>query len=262
MKTKVVVLTILIMMFLSNISCFAKELPESYMEISASNEWAIFTKDMDDKDLLLSAGKNKEEINEILASTGSESLITNKKTGAQIYLKIEKNELSNELWNICDAEDDGIKSNLKQIVYDAFKMENFDYQDEDITINDYQYTKFITIPGTAYVDEKAHGVIVSGTVVNGNSIVFTMVTKDIKATDEEIRAVSEIAQSVSFTVIKEKKDFIKADEIKEEKDVFHYILGGFGALVLIIFCVYVIMRMKTTDKEDEQITEEKEEKTE
>ena len=67
-------------------------------------------------------------------------------------------------------------------------------------------------------------------------------------------------KSVSFTVIKEKTDIVKTNEIKEEKDVFHYILGGFGALVLVIFCVYVIMRMKSTDKEDEEeIAEEKEE---
>lgn len=260
MKTKVVVLYILIMMVLGCFTCFAKDVPESYMEISASNDWAIFTKDMDDKDLLSSVDKTKEEINDILSSSGSESLIINKKTGAQIYLKIEKNELSNELWNICDAENSDLQSRLKEIVYDAFKMGTFDYQDENTTINDYVYAKFITIPGTAYINEKAHGVIAQGTVVNGNSIVFTMVTKDTKPTDEEISAVSEIAQSVSFTVIKEKTNYVKPDEIKEEKDVFHYILGGFGALVLIIFCVYVIMRMRSTDKEDEEeIIEEKEE---
>lgn len=260
MKTKVVVLFILIMMVLSDTLCFAKDLPESYMEISASNDWGIFTKDMDDKDLLLSVDKTKEEINDILSSSGSESLIINKKTGAQIYLKIEKNELSNELWNICDAENSDLQSRLKEIVYDAFKMGTFDYQDENVLINDYAYAKFITISGTAYINERAHGVIAQGTVVNGNSIVFTMVTKDTKPTYEEISAVSEIAQSVSFTVIKEKTNYVKPDEVKEEKDVFHYILGGFGALVLIIFCIYVIMRMRSTDKEDEEdIIEEKEE---
>ncbi len=260
MKTKVVVLFILIMMVFGSFTCFAKDLPESYMEISASSDWGIFTKNMDDKALLSSVGKTKEEINDILSSSGSESLIINKKTGDQIYLKIEKNELSNELWNISDAENADIISRLKEIVYDGFKMGTFDYQDENIAINDYAYAKFITIPGTAYINEKAHGVIAQGTVVNGNSIVFTMVTKDTKPTDEEISAVSEIAQSVSFTVIKEKTDYVKPDEIKEEKDVFHYILGGFGALVLIIFCVYVIIRIKTSNKEDEEeIVEEKEE---
>lgn len=259
MKTKVAVLTIL-MMILASFSCFAKDLPESYMEISVSNDWGIFTKDMDDKDLLSSVGKTKEEINEILEFSGSESLILNKKTGARIYLKIEKNELSNELWNICDTQNEEIKSNLKQIVYDAFMMGAFDYQDEEVTINDYAYTKFITLPGTAYFNERAHGVIASGTVVNGNSIVFTMVTATTNPTEEEITALSEIAQGVSFTVIKEKTDYVKANENKEEKDVFHYILGGFGALVLIIFCVYVIMRMKSTNREDEEdIVEEKEE---
>ena len=257
MKTKVVVLAVLIILILSNAVCFAQNVPESYMEFSASDDWGIFTKDMDDDDLLSSVEKTKEEINEILSSTGSESLIINKKTGAQIYLKIEKNDLSYELWNVADVKNDDIKSRLKEIVYDAFNMGAFDYQDEDVTINDYAYAKFITVPGTAYVSEKAHGVIANGTVVNGISIVFTMVTNDITPTDDEIGALEEIAQSVSFTVIKEKADIKDYGEIKGEKDVFHYILGGFGALVLIIFCVYIIMRMKSADKEDE--TEEKEE---
>lgn len=260
MKTKAAVLFILIMMVFGSFTCSAKELPESYMEISASNGWGIFTKDMDDKALLSSVGKTKEEINDILRSSGSESLIINRKTGAQIYLKIEKNEFSYELWNISDTEDADIKSRLKEIVYDAFKMGTFDYQDEDVLIKDYAYAKFITIPGTAYVNEKAHGVIAQGTVVNGNSIVFTMVTDAKSPTDEEISAIGEIAQSVSFTVIKEKADYVRTDELEEEKDVFHYILGGFGALVLIIFCVYVMIRMKTSNKEDEEeVVEEKEE---
>lgn len=260
MKIKATVLFIVIMMIFGSFTCFAKNMPESYMEISASNDWGIFTKDMDDKDLLSSVGKTKEEINDILRSSGSESLIINKKTGEQIYLKIEKNELSNELWNVFDAQNGDLESRLKEIVYDAFNMGTFDYQDENVTVNDYAYTKFITIPGTAYINEKAHGVIAQGTVVNGNSIVFTMVTKGTTPRDEEISAVSEIAQSVSFTVIKEKTNYVKPDEVKEEKDVFHYILGGFGALVLIIFCIYVIMRMKTSNKEDEEeIIEEKEE---
>ena len=77
MKTKVVVLTILIMMVLGAFTCFAKELPESYMEISASNDWAIFTKDMDDKALLSSFDKTKEEINEAF-SCGATAISTGK----------------------------------------------------------------------------------------------------------------------------------------------------------------------------------------
>ena len=62
MKRKVVVFALLIMI-LANFSCFAKEVPESYMEISASSDWGIFTKDMDDTELLSSVDKTKEEIN-------------------------------------------------------------------------------------------------------------------------------------------------------------------------------------------------------
>ena len=262
MKSKAAILVVLIIMILASTSALAQNEPEAYMEISATDEWGIFTKNMQDAELLSSVDKSAQEINEILSSTGSESVIINKQTGAQIYLKVEKNDLSYELWNISDCENVYITENLKQIVYDAFLMDSFNYQDEDVKIDDYAYMKFITIPGSAYLNEDAHGVIAGGTIVNGNAIVFTMVTNDIKPTEEEISAIGDIAKSVSFTAIKEKTKEALADEKQGEKDVFNYILGGFGALVLIIFCVYMIMRMKGKDEEDEteEIKEEQEEK--
>ena len=264
MKSKAAILIVLIIMILASTSALAQNEPEAYMEISATDEWGIFTKNMQDAELLSSVGKSTQEINEILSSTGSESVIINKQTGAQIYLKVEKNDLSYELWNISDCENVYITENLKRIVYDAFLMDSFNYQDEDVKIDDYAYMKFITIPGSAYLNEDAHGLVCGGTIVNGNAIVFTMVTNDIKPTEEEINAIGDIAKSVSCTVIKEKTEELIKDKNPGEKDVFNYILGGFGALVLIIFCVYMIMRMKGKEKEDEaeEIKEEQEEKEE
>lgn len=250
MKTKATVLIILIMIVFGSFTGFAQEIPDSYMEFSATGEWNIFTKNMEDKELLSSVGKSAEEINEILNKTGSESLIVNKTTGAQIYLKIVKNDLSYELWNIQNTDNGYIKENLKSIVYDAFSLKSFNYQDEDVKINDYAYMKFLTIPGTAFAEEKGHGVIAGGTVVNGNAVVFTMVTNDITATDEEIHSVEEIAKSVSFTIIKDKEDSVLSNGNDGTDDVFDYVLGGFGALVLIIFCVYAITKIKVSDKEE------------
>lgn len=262
MKTKVTIFIVLIMI-IQCVSCFAAAEPDSYMEFSATGDWSIFTKDMEDKELLASVGKSKEEINEILESAGSESMIINRKTLAKIHLKVEKNESSQELWNIQSADDAYIKENLKTIVYDAFSMGAFDYQDEDVTITDYAYMKFLTVNGTVFAEEKAYGVLVGGTVVNGSAMVFTMVTENREPTEEEIKAIDEIAKSISFTVIKDKKEMSLPEEEQAEKDVFSYILGGFGALVLVIFCVYIITRIKTAGKEDEEETEEiKEEKEE
>jgi len=265
MKNKAATILLLIIMIFTSTSAFAQNEPEAYMEISATEEWGIFTKNMQDEELLLSVDKSVDEINELLTSTGSESVIINKNTGAQVYVKVAKNDLSYELWNISESDNEYIKENLKRIVYDAFLMDAFNYQDEDVKIDDYAYMKFVTIPGSAYLNADAHGVIAGGTVVNGNAIVFTMITKDMKPTEDEISAIGDIAKSVSFTVIKEKTKEVPADGKQGERDVFSYILGGFGALVLIIFCVYMIIRMKDAQKnetEEIETQEEQEEKEE
>lgn len=251
MKKTVATVVTLIMILSANLICLAQESPTAYMELSTTGAWKIFTKNMQDKDLLKAVDKSAEEINEILGSTGSESVIINKETGAQIYLKVKKNDLSYELWNISDSDNAYITENLKKIVYDGFSMESFNYQDEDVAINDYAYMKFITIPGSAYINSNVHGVVCGGTIVNGSAIVFTMIAENYTPTAEEIKALDDIAQGVSFTVIKEKSDDILVDGEQKESDVFTYILGGFGALVLIIFCVYMIVRMKSSDEEKE-----------
>lgn len=248
MKKTTTLLIAIIMILLASPLCFAENSPQAYMELTTTGAWNIFTKDMQDKALLDAVDKSAEEINEILESAGSESVIINRDTGAQIYLKVEKNDVSYEMWNISDIENLHITENLKRIVYDGFLMDSFNYRDEDVEIDDYTYMKFITIPGSAYVNGEVHGIVCGGTIVNGSSVVFTMLTENYVPTQEEIDAVKGIAKGVSFTVIKDKAETNKVNIEQPQKDVFNYILGGFGALVLIIFCVYMIMRMKSSEE--------------
>ena len=264
MKRTVAALVLLILILTASSGCLAKESPQSYMELSVTGAWSIYTKDMKDEELLASVKKSAEEINEILNNTGSESVIINRETGAQIYVKINKNELSYKLWDIKETDNSYITENLKTILYDGFLMNGLNYQDENVAINDYAYMKFITVSGSTYYNGKAHGVVCGGSFVNGNSIVFMMLTQDTVPKEEEIAAVNEIASGVSFTVIKEKTAEVTPDKAAEEKNVFNYILGGFGALVVIIFCAYMIARMRTKDEEVEEPknSEERKEKSE
>ncbi len=259
MKKFFTALVTLCLIFTALSACFAQESPQSYMGISVTSPFYIFTKNMQDEELLASIGKSAEDINKILDDTGSEALIINSETGAQTYLKILKNDLSYELWNISQVENDYITENLKTILYDGFSMNGLNYQDENVNIDDYAYMKFITVWGSAFNGEGAQGVVCGGSVVNGNALVFTMLTEKETPTQEETESLKALASSVSFTVIKDKGDSLQAGTKAEEKDVFNYILGGFGAIVLIIFCVYMIARMKMKD-EDNQETENSEER--
>lgn len=226
----------------------AQSVPETYMELSATGDFSIFTKNMENEELLASVGKTAEEINKILENTGSESIIINRKTGAQIYFKVLKNELSYEFWNIADKENDEIIKNIKSILYDGFSMEGFNYQDENIEIYDYAYMKFITVWGSTYHDGGVKGVVCGGSFVNGNALVFTMLTENAEPTEEEMQGLKDLASNVSFTVIKD-KDGSQSMAVKSgEEDIFNYFLGGFGALVLIIFCGYMIAKMKIKDE--------------
>ncbi len=247
MKKKVLAIVLLIFILSVNSLCYAQEEIQSYMELSTVGAWNIFTKDMDNQELLSAVGKSAEEINEILKSTGSESVIINKDSGTHVFLKVKKNDASYDLWNISDFDEVYIMENLKTIIYDAFLMESFNYQDENVKIKDYAYMKFITVPGNAYINGTVHGVICGGTIVNGSAIVFTMITEEYIPTQEDIDALDDIAKGVSFTVIKDKTEKAQTGDVQNENEVFHYILGGFAALVVMIFCVYMIARIKNND---------------
>lgn len=255
--TKIIFSLILILSV--SCTCAAETSPHAYMEITTTGPWNIFTKDMKDQNLLDAAGKSAEEINEILKQTESESLIINSETGANVYVKVLENDFANNMWNISYIDDADILENLREFVYDGFEADGLNYQDENVSIEDYAYMKFITVPGNCYYNGKIHGVVLGGSFVNGRAVVFTMVTEDEITEEKDIEAVKDIAKGVSFTVIKDKTAEEKAEGTNEEKDVFHYILGGFGALVIIIFCAYMIVSMKNKSEEQEKPEEEKKE---
>lgn len=261
MKKFTAILISLILILSASFVCTAQNSPKSYMELSATDPWCILSKDMEDTEILKAVSKSAEDINEILESTSSESVIINRETGAQIYLKVRKNDTSHDLWNISDVDDVYLMENLDMIFSDGFSVADFNYKPEDVTINNYSYMKFIMASGSTYQkDVGAHGIVCGGTFVNGNAIVFTMVTKELQPTEEEIKAVENIASGVSFTVIKDKTDEKAQEDNGAGADVFNYILGGFLAIVVIIFCVYMIVRMKNNDQseETEEIKEDEE----
>lgn len=258
MKRFTAILISLILILSTSFVCVAQNSPKSYMEISVTEPWCILSKDMEDTEILKAVSKSAEDINEILESTNSESVIINQETGAQIYLKVRKNDVSYDLWNISGIDDVYLMENLDMIFSDGFSVADFNYKPEDVKIIDYAYMKFIMASGSTYQKNVgAHGIVCGGTFVNGNAIVFTMVTKELAATEDEIKAVENIASGVSFTVIKDKTDKKIQDGNSARTDVFNYILSGFFAMVVIIFCVYMIARMKNNEQNEE--AEEKKE---
>lgn len=252
MKKVTIIFCILMLMVSLNSVAFAENFPQEYMEITVDGDFKIFTKDMQDKELLDAVGKSAADINEILEQTGSESVIINQKTGAQIYLKVKENDTSYDLWNMSNIDNEYLMENIDMIFSDGFFLEGFNYKAEDVRITDYAYMKFILASGSTYQDKSAHGLVCGGSFVNGKAVVFTMVTEGVTPTQEEISAVESIASGVSFTVIKDKTDADITGEEKAETDVFNYILGGFGAIVIIIFCVYMIVRMKNNEQDEEK----------
>ena len=261
MKKLTALMISLILIVSASLVCTAQNSPKSYMEISVTEPWCILSKDMKDTEILNSVSKSAEEINEILENTNSESVIINRKTMTQIYLKVRKNDVSYDLWNISDVDDVYLMENLDMIFSDGFSVADFNYKPEDVKIDNYPYMKFIMASGSTYQKNVgARGIVCGGTFVNGNAIVFTMVTDELTPTEYEIKAVEDVASGVSFTVIKDKTDIKTQEENEKTTDVFNYILGGFLAIVVIIFCVYMIIRMKNNEQneETEEIKEDEE----
>ena len=259
MKKLTIIFCILMLMVSLNTVVFAENFPQEYMEITVDGDFKIFTKDMQDKELLDTVGKSAADINEILEQTGSESLVINQKTGAQIYLSVKENDISYDMWNMSNIDNEYLMENIDVIFNDGFLLDGFNYKAEDVKITDYAYMKFILASGSTYQNGSAHGLVCGGSFVNGKAIVFTMVTEGTTPTQEEISAVESVASGVSFTVIKDKEDAVAKDEERPQADVFNYILGGFGAIVVIIFCVYIIARMKNNEQseETEEVVNEK-----
>jgi len=248
MKKTIALITALFMIF-SMAVCQASEDYDSYMKISVTGNWHILNRDTQNDELLDAIGMSADDVNEILENTGSQSIIINSQTGAEVYVKVSQNDKTFDLWNLSETDDAYITENMNTILYDGFSMSGLDYKSENTKITtDNPYMKQLVVWGSTFYEDKAHGVVVSGTVVNGKALVFMMLTETHQPTEEEIAAVQEVTQGVEFTKIKDKADAHKEDKSEPSGSVFQYILGGFGALVLVIFCIFMIEKMKNKDR--------------
>lgn len=259
MKRLVCAITALIMMFGVGSVTFAED---AYMGFSVSEEWYVFSHDMSDTELLKSLDLTPAQVNETLDNSGCEYLLSNPAKDCEIYVKVNETDLSYQLYNLAEHPNEYLMDNLRNILYDGFSMKGLNYNEAGVTISDYPQMKFVTVPGSTFYDDKKHGIVFGGTVVNGSAVGFTMYLEDEEVEDEDIATMQEVASTVTFTVIKDKSEDSPQAVIEEEsQNALEFMVGGFGAIIVIVFCVYMIERLRHKDNE-EGPTEEKEEKVE
>lgn len=248
---KVFALTIAVLILvMSSLCAFAED---AYMGFSVSEEWFVFSRDMKDENLLKSIDMTASRVNEILENSGSKYLLINPTKNRDIYVKIDDNEVSREYFNFKETTDDNLMKNLRSLVYDAFSLRGFNYNDAGVVISDYPQMKFVTVPGNTFYNDGKKGILFGGTVVNGKAIGFTMYLDSDEVTDEDVALMQEVASTVTFTVIKDKSE-ASPEKITEEKSqtAFEFLVGGFGAIVVIVVCIYVIERMRNKDEEEQE----------
>ena len=235
---------------------------DAYMGFSVSEEWYVFSRDMNDTELLKSLDLTPTQVNEALDNSGCSYLLSNPAKDCEIYVKVNENDLSYELYNLAEQTNEYLIDNLRNILYDGFSMKGLNYNEAGVIISDYPQMKFVTVPGSTFYDDRKHGIVFGGTVVNGSAIGFTMYLENEDVRDEDIATMQEVASTVTFTVIKDKsEDSPQASVEEESQNALEFMVGGFGAIVVIVFCVYMIERLRHKDKEEEP-TEEKGEKVE
>ena len=250
MKRLFAALLAIVMIIGSSCMCLAAD--EAFMGLSATGDWYIFSKNMENKELLDAVDKSAREINEMLENTRSESMFVNAKTNAVIYVKVDENDKSRELWNISKTDDSYLFQNLNSIMHNGFLMHDLDYKTEDVRISTVNPDfKQIIIPGSAGYEDSAHGMIVSGTFVNGKAISFVMETAGNMPTEEEIEALEEVTKGVEITKFRD-KGVEKSEEVKGGKNSSRLLIGGIIALVVVALGLLAMRKMRTGDEQDEQ----------
>ncbi len=232
------------------------QVPEAFMGFSVPDGWFIFSKNMEDQALLDAVDLTVDEVNESLVKSDCEYFITNPEKRSEIYVKVRSNALSDEFYNILETEDDILLDEMDRILADGFSVDQFDYLSGDVVITPYSQMKFVTIPGTAQIDGKRYGMIFGFTFVNGKGIAFMMQVDTDTPVESDIATMQDIANSVSFTVIKEKGEASEpAQEDLPEEDVepnsFQYIVGGLAALAfaaLLLYLYHCLKKNKTKPK--------------
>ena len=251
---KLLTLIITMLILVMGVSVFAED---AYMGFSVSEGWYVFSRDMKDQNLLQSIDMSAAKVNEILENSGSEYLLINPSKNRDIYVKVESNDLSYDYFNLKESTDEHLMENLRELVYDAFLLKGFNYNDAGVVITDYPQMKFVTIPGHTFYDDGKKGILFGGTVVNGKAIGFTMYLDSDEVEDGDVALMQEVASTVTFTVIKDKTE-VSPEKVTEEKSqtALEFMVGGFGAIVVIIICIYVIERMRNKDEAEETKIEE------
>ena len=248
-----------IMMFGTGVTAFAED---AYMGFSVSEDWYVFSCDMNDTELLKSLDLTVSEVNDTLEKSGCKYLLSNPKKNCEIYVKVSENDSSYELYNLAEHTNEYLMDNLRRILYDGFVMKGLNYNDAGVTISDYPQMKFVTVPGSTFYDDRKHGIVFGGTVVNGSAVGFTMYLKGEEASDEDVAIMQEVARTVTFTIIKDKSEDSPQSVIQEEsQNALEFMVGGFAALILIVFCVYMIDRLRHKDKEEEVAENKEDEKS-
>lgn len=253
-KIITITLTTLMMLSLLISPAFSFEVPEAYMGFSVPQHWYVFSKDMTDKALLDAVGMTAKEINQSLDKSDCEYMIISPEASGSIYVKVNKNELSYELYNILETEDHIITESVDRILEDGFSVDKFQYNSEDITIKTYTQVKFLIVPGTVMFDGKQHGMVFGATFVNGNGIAFIMYLEEDTFRPEDIKTMEEIAGTLSFTVIKEKgsEEFPIAQIDEKQPDAISYIAGGLGGVAIIALCFLLIDKTRKTERLEEE----------
>ncbi len=233
-------------------SCVATAADEAFMGLSATGDWHIFSKNMEDEALLDAVGMSAREVNKVLENTSSESIIVNAKTNAVIYVKLYENDKSKELWNISQTDDAYLLQNLNDILHNGFLVHELDYRSEDVKVSTANPDfKQIIVPGSTSYEEEPHGMLISGTFVNGKAIVFVTETQGGAPTQEEISALEEVTGGIEITKIRQKGE---ADDKEESKPINYtrYLAGGAIVVIVAVLAVAAVKKVKTDDEEENE----------
>ncbi len=239
------------MLCVAGSTAISYDVPEAYMGFSVSDQWYVFSKNMTDETLLNTVGLTADEVNQSLLKSDCEYFITNPAENSEIYVKIKKNELSYEFYNILETDDQVMKDNIGRILTDGFSVDGFEYDPANVTVTPYSQMKFITVPGTVQYSGQKHGMVFGATFVNGNGIGFMLYLDKETVGEADLKTMSDLAGSLSFTVIKEKgnDEILNADgEQETPESAVSYIAGGLGGLALVALCLYFIDRIKKTER--------------
>ncbi len=250
----------LIMVFVMSISmaftCFAvpvQNTDEVYMGLTVSSDWRVLSKNMTDKKLLEALDLTAEEVNEMLVNGECERIIINAETKAIVNVKIEENALTEDLYNITEAEDKALIKKSKQILAEGFSVNGLEYSQKDVMIEKYSQAKFIIVPGKVENEGRKRGVICAVTIINGKGVGFVMPLESAAIRTEDMDAFLEVVSSTTFTAIKDKgeekvKDEVKKEETEKPQGATSYIFGGLGALILAAICLYLFDRFRKSPK--------------